>query len=107
MFAPWEDARPVEMRPGLIRRTLAVGDRVMICEFRGQAGVTIAAHDHPAEQAGYVVSGQMAFTISGVERLVGPGDSYVILGGGSHGARFVTDVVIVETFGPPRDDYKT
>ena len=55
---------------------------------------------------GYVVSGQMAFIIDGEERVVGPGDSYVILGGQPHSARFLTEVVIVETFGPPRDDYR-
>ena len=107
MFRPWAEASPVEMKPGLVRRTLGVGDRVMLGEFRGEAGVTIGTHDHPQEQVGYVVSGQMAFAIDGEERVVGPGDSYVILGGHSHSARFLTDAVIVETFGPPRDDYRT
>ena len=107
MFSPWSEARPVEMKPGLIRRTLGVGDRIMLAEFRGQAGVSIPTHDHPQEQVGYVVSGEMAFTIAGEERVVAAGDSYVILGGVSHSARFVSDALIVETFGPPRDDYRT
>ena len=48
----------------------------------------VHGHDHPYEQVGYVVSGQMAFTIDGEERVRGPGDSYVAPAGGQpHSAR--------------------
>jgi quercetin dioxygenase-like cupin family protein len=107
MVFRWQDATPVEMLPGLVRRTLAVGDRAMVAEFRGQAGVVIAEHSHPQEQVGYVVSGNMAIIIAGVENVVRPGDSYAIGGGVPHGARFLTDLVVVEAFAPPRDDYRT
>ena len=107
MFAPWEEAHPVEMRPGLARRTLATGERTMVCEFRGRAGVVVPDHAHPYEQAGYMVSGEFAITIGGEEQVVRPGDSYVILGGQSHSVRCATDFVIVETFTPPRDDFRT
>lgn len=106
MFVPWGEAKPVEMRPGLVRRTLAAGDRVMMCEFRARAGVVVDAHAHPHEQAGCLVSGEMALTIDGVERTVRPGDSYVILGGQTHSVIFGAESVIVEAFAPPRNDFR-
>ena len=33
------DATPVEMLPGLVRRTLAWGEKMMLCEFTADAGV--------------------------------------------------------------------
>ena len=62
MYLRWSEARPVEMAPGLTRRTLGVGEKVLMAEFRVLAGTVVHVHSHPYEQAGYVVSGQMAFT---------------------------------------------
>ena len=106
MIALWQNAAPVEMVPGLVRRTLATGERAMLIEFRGQAGVAVGTHQHPAEQDGYVVSGQIVIIIAGAETPVGAGDSYAIPAASPHGARFVTDAVILETFSPPREDFR-
>ncbi len=107
MYFPWSKARPVEMFTGLTRRTLGVGDKVLMAEFRVKAGTVIKIHSHPNEQLGYVVSGQMAFNIGGDEQVVGPGDSYVAPAGAVHGARCLANAVLVEVFAPPRDDYRT
>ncbi len=50
------DAAPVKMMPGLLRRTLAVGKSMMICQFNLDSGVVIPLHSHPHGQVGYVVN---------------------------------------------------
>jgi quercetin dioxygenase-like cupin family protein len=93
------------MLPGLHRRTLACGERLMIVEFRCDGGVEIPLHSHPHEQAGYVVSGEIELTIGEQTARCCAGDSYTIPGGAQHGARFLSKCVIVECFSPPREDY--
>jgi quercetin dioxygenase-like cupin family protein len=101
----WEDATPVEMLPGLIRRTLGYTDDLMVVEFQSEAGVVVPLHTHPHDQVGYMVSGQMDITIDGVTKRVGPGDSYFIPGDMEHGATFVTESRAIDAFTPPREDY--
>ena len=102
----WADVTPVQQLEGLERRTLAVTDQVMIVEFRSQPGVVIPVHQHPQDQVGYVVSGEIEMQIDGVTTLCRPGDSYAIPGGVPHGARFVTACTIIDCFAPPREDYR-
>jgi quercetin dioxygenase-like cupin family protein len=104
MIALWQNATPVEMAPGITRRTLGVGEKVLMVEFRLLAGAVVKIHSHPYEQVGYVVSGQMAFNIDG--EVLGLGDSYVASAGAPHGARCLADAVLAEVFAPPRDDYR-
>jgi|WetSurSiteA1Bulk_404760.scaffolds.fasta_scaffold73781_1 quercetin dioxygenase-like cupin family protein len=105
MMYPYADAVPVEMMPGLIRRTLAVGGSLMICEFALETGVEIPEHSHPHEQIGYVASGKVRIILDGEYNDLGPGDCYYAPSGSKHGARVLERAVVVDTFSPPRDDY--
>ena len=107
MFKSWSDARPVAMMPGLTRRTLGVGEKVLMAEFRLTAGTVVQSHSHPYEQVGYVASGRMRFTVGSEEHVMEPGDVYVAVSGEPHGATCLEDAVMVEVFAPPRDDFKT
>jgi len=100
------DATPVEMLPGLIRRTLADGEFMMICEFTLDDGVELPDHSHPHEQVGYLVSGRMRLTIGGETFVLLPGDSYHAPSNVQHSALSVEPSVIVDTFSPPRKDYR-
>jgi quercetin dioxygenase-like cupin family protein len=100
------DATPVEMLPGLIRRTLADGESLMICEFTFDADVEVPNHTHPHEQVGYVVSGRIRLTIDGESSELGPGDSYHIPSNVPHGAITLEPAVVVDAFSPPREDYR-
>jgi len=104
-FTRLADIEPVEMVPGLNRRTLACSERLMIAEFRAEAGAEVPMHTHPHEQAGYVVSGEIELTIGDDTAHCGPGDSYTMPGGVRHGARFLSECVIIDCFSPPREDY--
>jgi quercetin dioxygenase-like cupin family protein len=105
-FVRWDEVEPVEMLPGLLRRTLGCSERLMIAEFRAQSGVLIPRHSHPHDQVGYVVSGQMELTIGEEAACCASGDSYAIPGGVEHGARFLKECVIIDCFSPPREDYR-
>lgn len=100
------DAKPVEMLPGLIRRTLVSGSAMLICQFTFQANVQIPNHTHPHEQVGYVVSGRVRMTIGDQTFELGPGDSYCAPSNVPHSALTLEPSVIVDTFSPPREDYR-
>ncbi|HHB91257.1 MAG TPA: cupin domain-containing protein [Anaerolineae bacterium] len=102
-----DDATPVEMLPGLVRRTLVWGEKMMLCEFTAEAGVIVPMHSHPHEQVGYVLSGRVQFTVDGETWIAGPGDSYAIPGGVEHEARVLEPTVLIELFSPPREAFKT
>lgn len=102
----WADATPVEMLPGLIRRTLAETADVMVVEARAQAGVIVPLHSHPNQQITYVVSGQIDLTLSGETTTYRPGDACAIPGGVEHSAHFSVETIVVDSFSPPRPEYR-
>ena len=106
MIYRYKDAQPVEMVPGLLRRTLITGKSMMICEFTLEKGVEIPAHAHPHEQVGYVASGKVRITVGDESTVLGPGDCYYAPSGVVHGAQVLEKAVVVDTFNPPREDYR-
>lgn len=99
-------ATPVEMLPGLIRRTLAWGEKAMICEFTAEEGVVIPMHNHPHEQVGYVLSGRVEFTVRDETFIANTGDSYALPGHTPHAAHFLTPTTLIEVFSPVREEYQ-
>ncbi len=100
-----DQVHPVEMLPGLVRRTLVWGEKMMLCEFTAEAGVEIPLHSHPHEQVGFVQSGQVEFTVAGEIWIANPGDAYAIPGGVEHAAKFLERTILLELFSPPREEY--
>ncbi len=94
----------VEQLPGLMRRTLGVGDQAMVCEFYAQPGVIVPTHSHAAEQIGYLISGEMRLTVHDATFTVQPGDSYTIPSDAPHSAHFVTACYLIEVFSPVRPE---
>lgn len=101
-----DDVKPIEMLPGLTRRTLVFGEKMMICEFDFDSNVTIPIHTHPHEQVGYVVRGKVRMTIGDQSYELATGDSYCAPSNIPHGAYTYEPTVIIDTFNPPREDYK-
>lgn len=103
-FVPNASVTQIEQIPGLMRRTLGVGDRAMVCEFYAQPGVIVPTHSHPAEQIGYLINGEMRLTVHNEVFAVHPGDSYVIPGDAPHSAHFVSACYLIEVFSPVRPE---
>jgi len=99
------EVEPVTMLPGVVRRTLGSTDKLMLVEIQLAAGAVVPEHDHPHDQVGYVVSGEVVMMIDGKETLCRVGDSYQIPGGVSHSARTLSDTIIIDVFSPPREEY--
>jgi len=101
-----EEATPVEMLPGIVRRTLNEGARAMLCELTMKAGSLVPAHTHPHEQIGYLASGRFRFRLGDRWMEMGPGDSWCVPGGVEHEVEVLEDTVAIDVFSPPRDEYR-
>lgn len=99
-------ARPVELWPGVTRRTLVWGQHTMLCEIRLDRGQVVPAHQHPHEQIGYVAQGKLQFTVDGQTAVLSAGDGYLIASGLVHEVHALEDSLAVDIFSPPREDYK-
>jgi hypothetical protein len=56
-------AKPVEMAPGVWRKTLVTTSAMMLVEIIFDQDAVAPLHSHPNEQIGYVVKGQFELTI--------------------------------------------
>ncbi len=100
------DSKPIKALPGLTRKTLAISQSMMICEFKFEAHVEIPIHSHPHEQVGYLIEGHVEMTIEGKKYDLKKGDSYCAPSNVPHGVFTLEPSVIVDIFCPPREDYQ-
>jgi quercetin dioxygenase-like cupin family protein len=106
-FTRHDSPNPVEMLPGIVRRTLTAGEKMMLIEVHLDPGAVVPMHTHPHEQTGYVVSGRMRLQIAEETLDLDPGDAYMIPGGVKHEATALDEpLVIVDIFSPPREEYR-
>jgi quercetin dioxygenase-like cupin family protein len=105
MFKPNKDATPLEMLPGVVRRTLCSGDRVTLCEFTLEKGAVVPLHSHEHEQTGYVVSGRGLLQIGDEERELRAGDGYLAGSNVPHAVTALEPSIAIEVFSPPRKEY--
>jgi len=94
-----------EMREGVYRQSLAHGDKTHMVKFRLQSGAVIPMHEHPHEQTGYLLQGEMVMIIEGEECPLETGDSWSLRGGVPHGVRVLEECLVLEVFSPLREDY--
>lgn len=96
----------VEMRPGVRRRILADGQAMMQVQIDFDPGAVVPTHQHMHEQISYVLSGSMRFTIDGQDVILNAGESRQIAGNVPHSATALLASTLVETFSPPREDFR-
>ena len=95
----------VPLFEGVSARFVA-GGRMMFSFIHLAPGATVATHDHPHEQLGYVLEGSMRLAIGDDERDLQPGAAYAIPGGVSHSAvGGPTGCLALDVFSPPREEY--
>jgi quercetin dioxygenase-like cupin family protein len=67
----------------------------------------VPLHSHPHEQVGYLLKGQVTFTIGGEKKLLKEGDMWVIPGGVEHMVEAGDEAAVaLDIFSPPREEYK-
>lgn len=91
--------------PGVTRQVLADHDDLMVVSFRFVAGAEGRLHDHPHVQSTYVKSGRFRFFQGDAQREVGPGDSFVIPSGVTHGCVCLEAGELIDCFTPRREDF--
>jgi len=98
---------PLEMRPGLVHARRIEGERITMAVFELQRGAVVPEHEHPAEQMGLCIQGQLTFSVGEETRTLGPGGTWNIPSGVPHRAEAGPQgAIAVEVFSPIRDDWE-
>ncbi len=101
-----DSSTAVEMFPGVVRRTMTAGARMMLVEVRMDAGAIVPMHTHPHEQTGYLASGRCRFRLGDEEREITPGDCWLVPGDVPHEVAALEACLFVDVFSPPREEYR-
>ena len=107
MLVNRSSATPVEMLPGVVRRTLTEGERMMLVEVTLDQGAVVPPHTHPHEQIGYLASGRLLFEVGDERSELSPGDSWLVPSNVPHQVTALEPSVAIDVFSPPREEYRT
>ncbi len=102
----YDSASPVEMFPGVVRRTLTDGDSLMLIEVTVEEGAVVPMHTHPHEQTGYLISGRFLFELGDEKREIGPGDCWLVPSNVPHQVTALDRCLALDIFSPQREDYR-
>ncbi len=81
-------------------------EHMMLSQVEFQPGAVVEAHSHPHEQVGMVVEGRAHFFVAGEDKVLGPGDMYLIPGGVTHRVVALDEgAKALDIFHPIREDY--
>jgi quercetin dioxygenase-like cupin family protein len=96
----------LDLVPG-VRMQPLFGDGAMLNLLEFEPNSTVPEHDHPHEQLGMVVEGELVLRIDGVDHRLSAGHAYQISGGVPHGARTEgSGCRVLDVFQPVREDYR-
>ena len=105
MFVKDAEKEFVSVVAGVERKTLAVGEQMLMSKFALKKGAELPWHKHPHEQIGFLVSGRILLTMGEEACELSPGDSWAVPGDVNHKADVLEDAVAIEVFYPVRQDY--
>ena len=98
-------AVPVEAINPKMTRRMVWGERLMATLIEFKAGAVVPTHQHENEQLTYCLSGTMRFTFPDREVILRGGEVLLIPGNVPHGAEMLEEVVEMDFFSPPRQDW--
>lgn len=103
----WEKVPQEEVNPSMQRRIIS-GEKMMIARMNFKDGFVVPLHHHIHEQITQVVSGSMRFWFGENKDQVmdlHAGDVVVIPSNVPHEALMIGDVVEIDSWSPPREDW--
>ena len=104
-FVPVADQSSRNLFAGVDIRT-AAGEQMMISVVELQPHAIVPLHDHPYEQMGILISGQLVFEIGDEKLTLQAGDCWRIPGGVPHTCQAGDEPVrAIDIFSPVREDY--
>ncbi|MDQ6749049.1 MAG: cupin domain-containing protein [Candidatus Dormibacteraeota bacterium] len=108
-MATYDDfnSQPVRQIWEGIQGRVITGERMTMALVDLEPNVELAQHHHENEQMGFIIQGQMTFTIGGETRTLGPGDTYSIKSDTPHhGSTGPEGCVVIDVFAPVRSDWE-
>lgn len=96
---------PKELAPGITGH-YAHGEKATFGYVELKKGSIVPTHHHIHEQITYILDGQLDMVIGGVDCSMTAGMYHVIPSNLPHSAVAITDVKVIDVFGPVREDYK-
>jgi quercetin dioxygenase-like cupin family protein len=95
-----------ELAEGITAQAL-FGEGVMLTVVELAPDSEVPKHEHPHEQLGVVLKGELRLEVSGTEHVLGELDAYALAGGVEHSARAGrTGATVLDVFHPVREDYR-
>lgn len=104
-FLIGEDVEKKEVDDGIVRQLLGHDDSILMVRVFFEEGAVGYVHSHIHSQASYVESGEFDVIIDGVEKRLGPGDSFYVRPNLEHGAVCRKAGVLLDVFSPVREDF--
>jgi len=90
---------------GITRQLFGYDDSILMARVEFDVGAVGDIHSHTHSQTSYIQSGEFDVHINGVEKRLGPGDSFYIAPHLDHGAVCRKAGVLIDVFSPVRDDF--
>lgn len=106
-YLNWNQVPKVEALPGMFR-TVISGEKAMLSRIQAKAGVLVPEHRHASEQVAWLMTGKMRVaTAGGEQKILGPGDVWLIPANALHSAEYLEDTEMIEAFSPIRLEFLT
>ncbi len=96
----------VTMAEGIERQIQVDGEKLMIVKVHLAAGAELPSHSHPHEQATYVLSGRLRFTLGDQTVDLSAGQSIGIPSNVPHRVVATEETMVLDSFSPPRQDFR-
>jgi len=104
-FVKAEELPRMELFPGAYSGLVA-GRQLMLSFLEMETGSRVPEHSHPHEQAGLMIAGVLRFRIGGEERVLVPGDAFLVPPDMAHSGEVLEGPAkVLDIFSPPREDY--
>ena len=104
-FINSEKLPKMELFPGALSGILA-GENLMLSFLVLEMGGVVPEHSHPHEQAGLMISGRLRFQIGAEDRVMEPGDAFLIPSNVVHSGEVIEGPAkVLDIFSPIREDY--
>jgi quercetin dioxygenase-like cupin family protein len=88
---------------GILMQLIGDGQNVNAVHWNMPHGSTVARHEHPQEQFGYIVAGALEVIIGTTKFICRAGDSYIIPPNQEHEFTAIGDTEAIDIFSPKRD----
>ena len=95
----------LEVAPNAMTKTFW-GEKMLLSLIEMEPQTEVPTHQHPHEQVGIVLEGEVLLWIGTEKRLLKSGDCFIIPSNIDHGARTEsTHTLIADIFSPVREDF--